>query len=87
MNLDPEQASAFVGLPRKKPTHRGKRSRGHGPKVAPHVEHHETLNVAMETGDHPTAKNAALSLAKALHKLTSPKPMAGDDRSSLLPTP
>lgn len=55
---------AMTGL--KKGTHRGKRSRGKGPKTC--EEHAAAIPKQMAAGDHGGAKLSALALAKALHK-------------------
>lgn len=54
---------AMTGL-KKGGTHRGKRSRGKGPKPPDHGEaKHPSL-----ANEHGTAKHPALAVAKALHK-------------------
>ncbi len=72
--MNPDQFESLTGM--KKPTHRGRRSRGKGPRppiapAAPHDEAHAALNDAMaelpDTGDHDKAKKAALNLVKFLH--------------------
>ena len=67
--MNPSSLQQMTGLTApKKPTHRGKRSRGKGPKPI-----HDALNTAMASGDHVAAKSHALNLVKALHALTGPK--------------
>lgn len=64
---------ALTGLPSgKKPTHRGRRSRGKGSKPHPPKaqQHLSALNHAMDAGDHAKAKTSALHLANALHAAT-----------------
>ncbi len=63
---------AMTGL-KKGGTHRGKRSRGFGPKKPAGTEttaeeHKEALDTHMASGKDGKAKIAALALAKALHK-------------------
>jgi hypothetical protein len=62
--MNSDLMSAMTGLSSGKKTHRGKRSRGKGPKAADHGEaKHPSL-----ANEHGTAKHPALALAKALHK-------------------
>lgn len=63
-----KNAFEHTGMPSGK-THRGKRSRGHGPKVEQHMS---ALTSALDAGDHKSAKSSALHLAKALHGLSKP---------------
>lgn len=51
----------------RKPTHRGKRSRGKGAKPKSAQQHAAAITTAMQAGDHGAAKLSALHLAKALH--------------------
>jgi DNA-binding FadR family transcriptional regulator len=62
--------SAMTGIPEGKPKRPTRRGGGrHKPAAKPVDAHHEKLNAAMASGDHAAAKNAALTLAKALHQM------------------
>lgn len=70
---------SMTGLPSGK-THRGKRSRGKGPKnhAAVATQHAKDVASAMASGDHAKAKTSALHLANALHAITKkPAPTLG----------
>jgi hypothetical protein len=81
---------AMTGMPSGK-THRGKRSRGNGPKNAPPglakaQQHASDVSSAMASGNHAQAKTSALHLANALHafqKKAAPSP----NTSASLSTP
>lgn len=62
---------SMTGMPTGK-THRGKRSRGKGPKnhAASAQQHAKDVTSAMAAGDHAKAKTSALHLANALHAIT-----------------
>jgi hypothetical protein len=73
--------SDMTGMPSGKPTHRGKRSRGTGPKPAglPGAAqgHLDAVNSAAAAGNHGAVKSSAFHLVNALHALSKPKGGAG----------
>lgn len=80
--IDSRPAHRMEVMTGMKKTHRGKRSRGKGPKSP--ADHKSDLDTHMAAGNHASAKISALMLAKALHKRQTGTPGTA---GSLTPSP